>query len=209
MSPANWPQYGSVSYSPGAGVGQHYSVAYPEWADKPFNFADFSRAARFVNSLDNGTVLSRTQSASRGFSYVTYTVRLSPDTEQGMYDLANPAATRTRSAGFVIPSNNELVKAAYYDPKGGGTDSYWAYPTGPFKQPKVAVLNPGTGNVENASDQPLATYNPNNPNSSVDTPGAPPGRPRPGAHRKPDRAAATSRPISRRGWTRRRTTWRT
>ena len=53
---------------------------------------------------------------------------------------------------------------------------YWAYPTGPFNQPNIAVLNPGNGNVENASDQPLATYNPNDPNSSVDTPGAPPGK---------------------------------
>jgi len=68
-----------------------------------------------------------------------------------------------------------MVKAAYYDPKGGGTDSYWAYPTGPFNQPNITVLNPTTGDVENASDQPLATYNPNDPNSSVDTPGAPPG----------------------------------
>jgi hypothetical protein len=176
MSPTLWPKYGSVRYSPGAGVGQHYSIAYPEWANKPFNFANFRRAARFVNSLTNGTVLSRTQSSSRGFKYVTYTVRLSPDTERGMYNLGNPAATRARSTGFVLPSNNEWVKAAYYDPKHGGTDSYWAYPTGPFKQPNVAVLNPSNGNVENASNQPLATYNPNDPNSSVDTPGAPPGK---------------------------------
>lgn len=176
MSPTAWPQYGSVRYTSGAGLGQHYSVAYPEWADKPFNFADFSRAARFANSLTNGKVLSRVQSTSRGFKYVTYKVRLSPVTEQGMYDLSNPATTRAKSTGFVVPSNNEWVKAAYYDPKGGGTDSYWAYPTGPFKQPNVAVLNPGTGDVVNASDQPLATYNPNDPNSSVDTPGAPPGK---------------------------------
>jgi len=38
------------------------------------------------------------------------------------------------------------------------------------------VLNPSNGDVENASDQPLSTYNPNDPNSSVDTPGAPPGK---------------------------------
>ena len=34
---------------------------------------------------------------------------------------------------------------------------------------------PTTGDVTNADKQPLATYNPNDPNSSVDTPGAPPG----------------------------------
>jgi hypothetical protein len=176
MSPTAWPKYGSVGYSSSAALGQHYSVAYPEWADKPFNFADFSRAIRFVNSLDNGTVLSTTQSSSGSFKYVTYKVRLSPKTGTGMYNLKNPATTRTRSKGFVLPSNNEWIKAAYYDPKGGGTDSYWAYATGPFDQPNVAVLNPTTGDVENASDQPLATYNPNDPNSSVDTPGAPPGK---------------------------------
>jgi len=175
MSPTNWPKYGSISYSSSAALGQHYSVAYSEWATKPFNFASFTVAARFANSLTNGKVLSKKSSTSGGFKYVTYTVRLSPKSGRGMYNIANPAATRTRSTGFVVPSNNEWVKAAYYDPKGGGTDSYWAYPTGPFNQPNIAVLNPTTGDVENATDQPLATYNPNDPNSTVDTPGAPPG----------------------------------
>jgi hypothetical protein len=171
MNPQVWPKYGSISYSSSAASGQHYSVAFPEWADKPFNFASLSRADRFVNSLTNGKVLSKTSSSSGGFNYVTYTVRLSPKTETGMYTLRNSSTTRTKSSGFVLPSNNEWVKAAYFDPKGGGTDSYWAYPTGPFNQPNVAVLNPTTGDVENASDQPLATYSPNDPNSSVDTPG--------------------------------------
>jgi len=33
-----------------------------------------------------------------------------------------------------------------------------------------------SGDVTNADKQPLATYNPNDPTSSVDTPGAPPGK---------------------------------
>jgi formylglycine-generating enzyme required for sulfatase activity len=176
MSPTAWPQYGSVSFIPAAAAGAHYTVAFPEWASKPFNFGDFNRAARFVNSLTNGKVLSRAQSTQRGFQYVTYTVELSPRTEDGMYDMSNPAATRTRATGFVLPSNDEWVKAAYYDPKHGGTYSYWAYPTGPSKPPNVSVLNPTNGDVENASDQPLSTYNPNDPNSSHDTPGSPPGK---------------------------------
>ena len=175
MSPTVWPKYGSVRFSSGTGLGEHYSVAYPEWANKPFNFGDFSRAARFVNSLDNGTILSQTQSSSGGFKYTTYKVRLSPQTEQGMYDMTKQAPTRSKSTGFVLPSNNEWIKAAYYDPKHGGTDSYWEYPTGPFNQPNISVLNPTTGDVTNANKQPLSTYNPNDPNSSVDTPGAPAG----------------------------------
>jgi formylglycine-generating enzyme required for sulfatase activity len=175
MNPTVWPKYGSIGYSSGAAFGKHYSVAYPEWAQKPFNFGDFRRGAQFVNALFNGKVLSKTQSSSGAFKYVTYKVRLSPRTEQGMYDMNAETPTRTASTGFVLPNNNEWVKAAYYDPKHGGTYSYWVYPTGPFDQPNVAVLNPTTGDVKNASKQPLATYNPNDPNSSVDTPGAPPG----------------------------------
>jgi formylglycine-generating enzyme required for sulfatase activity len=151
-------------------------VAFPEWANKPFNFGDFSRASRFVNSMNNGEVLSKTSSTSDGFTYVTYKVRLSPKTETGMYDATNPATKRTATTGFVIPSNDEWVKAAYYDPKGGGTFSYWAYPTGPFDPPNVSVLNPDNGDVTNASLQPLSTYNPNDPNSSIDTPGSPAGK---------------------------------
>jgi formylglycine-generating enzyme required for sulfatase activity len=175
MNPTVWPKYGAIAYSSGAPFGQHYSVAYPEWAQKPFNFGDFRRGAQVVNSLFNGKVLSKTSSTAGGFKYITYKVRLSPRTEQGMYDMSSKTPMRTASSGFVLPSNNEWVKAAYYDPKHGGTDSYWLYPTGPFNQPNVAVLNPTTGDVTNATKQPLATYNPNDPNSSVDTPGAPQG----------------------------------
>jgi len=59
MSPTVWPQYGSIRYTASAPTGQHYSVAYPQWANKPFNFGDFRRGARFVNSLTNGKVLSK------------------------------------------------------------------------------------------------------------------------------------------------------
>ena len=175
MNPTVWPQYGSIAYSSSAATSEHYSVAYPEWAQKPFNFADFRRAARFVNSLTNGKVLAKTTSSTGGFKYTTYRVRLSPRTETGMYDMTNPATPREKSSGFVVPSNNEWVKAAYYDPKGGGTDDYWAYPTGPFNPPHPSILNPATGDVENAGTQPLSTYNPNDPNSDVDTPGSPKG----------------------------------
>jgi hypothetical protein len=175
MNASVWPQYGPIKYVSGGSLGTHYSVAYPEWAQKPFNFANFPRAARFVNSLSNGKVLSKTSSTSGSFKYIAYKVRLSPKTESGMYDMRNPAATRSKSSGFVLASNNEWVKAAYYDPKHGGTDSYWAYPTGPFNPPNVSVLNPTTGNITNASKQPLSTYNPNDPSSSLDTKGSPAG----------------------------------
>jgi hypothetical protein len=94
-----------------------------------------------------------------------------------MYDMSTEAPTRTRSTRVVLTSNVEWIKAASYDHKGGGKDSYWAYPTGPFNPPNATLLNPKNGDVANADRQPLATYNPNDPNSPIDTPGSPPRAP--------------------------------
>src|SRR5262249_8100980 len=129
MSPTSWPKYGSIprSKGPQGRPGQHYSGAYPPWTDKPVGFANFLRAARFDNSLFNGDVVSRTESSTAGFDFVTYRVRLSRETEQGMYDLRpgnRGAATRSHSRGFVIPSQDEWIKGAYFDPSGGGTVDY-------------------------------------------------------------------------------------
>ncbi len=162
-----WPKYGQIDFSAGAARGRHYTVASPEWADKPYGFANFLRSARFVNSLYNGRLLSKRVSAESGFRYVTYRVRLSRDTESGMYDMTERAMTRSRKSGFVVPSQNEWIKAAYYDPNGGGKYSYWKYPTneGVFETqdeaasaPKSTQLDPTTGDVTNASTQPLATF---------------------------------------------------
>ncbi|MFJ6633961.1 hypothetical protein ACIQMR_21625 [Streptomyces sp. NPDC091376] len=164
-SAAAWPKYGQVDFSEAARRGRHYSVAYPQWAEKPYGFADFREAARLVNSLYNGRILSKATTGEGAFAYVTYKVRLSARTERGMYDLARPDTTRTQDSGFVVPSQNEWIKAAYYDPKGGGTYSYWKYPTnagvfgdGDATAPAPTVLDPGTGAVSNASTQPLASY---------------------------------------------------
>ncbi len=159
-----WPRFGQIDFAGKAPAGRHYAVAAPEWADKPYGFANFLRAARFVNSLYNGRVLSSHASAA-GFHYVTYRVRLSRRTERGMYNLANPRTTRLHSTGFVVPSQDEWIKAAYYDPSGGGTYSYWKYPTNPgvfgdgtATAPATTTLDPANGNVTNASTQPLATF---------------------------------------------------
>jgi hypothetical protein len=164
-SSTEWPKYGQIDFSASVGKGRHYSVASPEWADKPYGFANFLRSARFANSLYNGQLLSKHASASGGFSYVTYRVRLSRQTEQGMYDMKVRAMTRSHKRGFVIPSQDEWIKAAYYDPSGGGKYSYWQYPTneGAFGDegkaaPHPTTLDPASGDVTNASTQPLADF---------------------------------------------------
>jgi len=160
-----WPQYGQVNRKRKANKGRHYSVATPEWSDKPFGFADFFSAARFVNSLYNGRVLKREKLNQGGFKYRTYRVKLSPKTQRGMYDLSNRKAARTDKTGFVVPSQDEWIKAAYYDRGGGGTFSYWKYPTNPgvfgdgdATAPSSTSLDFSTGDVTNSGTQPLAQY---------------------------------------------------
>jgi hypothetical protein len=168
-SSSAWPKYGQINFASGASRGRHYSVASPDWADKPYGFANFLRSARFVNSLYNGRLLSKQAKSDAGFRYLTYRVRLSRKTERGMYDMRKRAATRSHKAGFVVPSQDEWVKAAYYDPSGGGQYSYWKYPTNPgvfgdgtATAPSSTTLDSSTGDVTNASTQPLATFHASN-----------------------------------------------
>jgi formylglycine-generating enzyme required for sulfatase activity len=164
-SSSAWPRFGQIDFRSKARKGRHYRVGFPEWVDKPYGFANFLRSARFANSLSNGRLLSRRPSSENGYRYVTYRVRLSRRTGSGMYDMRNPKTTRTAKRGFTIPSQDEWIKAAYFDPSGGGTYSYWKYPTNPgtfgdgsLTAPAQATLNPANGDVTNAAVQPLANY---------------------------------------------------
>ena len=158
-----WPKYGQINYSRNARWGAHYQVAYPQWEAKPYGFADFLRAARFANSVENGKVLARGAVTVGRYRFVSYRIKLSPVTTTGMYDLNKRYATRSKASGFVIPSQNEWVKAAYFDPAGRGLMHYWKYPTNPgvfgdgtATQPNQVQLNPSNGNVTNGANQPLA-----------------------------------------------------
>lgn len=172
-----WPKYGSANRNPRAPRGQHYYVASPEWANKPYNVADFTRAARLANALDNGQLIKKKTRFVAGTSgrrvlRTSYTVRLSRTTENGMYNMKKRKATRNSTYGFAVSSQDEWIKAAYFDPKGGGKHSYWDYPTNPGLYVHCAVdvsgcpegLQPNrtrlnkNGDVINAGNQPLASY---------------------------------------------------
>ena len=172
-----WPKYGSINRDLRAVPGQRYYLAAPGWANRPYNQADFSRAARFINSLQNGRLLSKrvgdvTTVTGASLKTTTYAVRLSTNTETGMYTMNNPKATRNSSKGFALTSQNEWIKAAYFDPNGGGKFSYWSYPTNPGlfvncpvdtsgcaegEQPNAVEMGPD-GNITNADKQPLASF---------------------------------------------------
>ncbi|MFA7266149.1 MAG: hypothetical protein WC054_07540 [Candidatus Nanopelagicales bacterium] len=172
-----WPKYGSINRNKRAPRGQHYYVASPEWANKPYNVADFTRAARLANSINNGKVIQRKSrliktTKGKRLLRTTFKIRLSTKTESGMYKMGNRKATRTSKKGFAVSSQDEWIKAAYFDPRGGGKHSYWDYPTNPGvyvncpvdesgcaegKQPSATQLD-GSGNVINSGTQPLASF---------------------------------------------------
>jgi len=167
QSSSRWPEYGAVNHRKKAPAGKHYAVASKEWAGKPYGFATFLSASRFANSLYNGKLLSKKTSTEYGVKVTSYKVKLSRNSDRGMYNMSNKKTTRTAKKGFVVPSQDEWVKAAYFDPTGGGKYSYWKYPTnegtfgdGQADAPNPTVLDFDTGKVTNSADQPVAGFKP-------------------------------------------------
>ena len=130
------------SGSPGS---YSYSVtgSNPQAGNMPITCETWGDAARFCNWLDNGQ-----PTAPEG----------NGTTETGAYTLnggtsnaALMAVTRNADAKYVIPTENEWYKAAYYDPTlNGGAGGYWTYPT----KSNTAPINtlPDTGNHANFYD---------------------------------------------------------
>ncbi len=97
-------------------------VYVPTGGNRPVTQVNWGDAARFVNWLHNGQPIGPQGPGT---------------TEDGAYALlgaVTPAAlvavTRSPSATWVLPTQNEWYKAAYYQPAslGGDADSYWHYP---------------------------------------------------------------------------------
>ncbi len=117
--------------SPG---GYSYSVA-PDRADRPVNYVNWGDAARFANWLHNGQPTGPQNLAT---------------TEDGSYDLdgatsnaALQTIVREPDATWVIPSEDEWYKAAYYD---GGSGVYYDYPTSTDAAPNNGNPKGDTGN---------------------------------------------------------------
>src|SRR5205085_223808 len=70
-SGTEWPRFGQVDFNADAVPGRHYTLAAPQWANKPYGFANFLRSARFANSVTNGKVLMSDsgQITPQGFHY--------------------------------------------------------------------------------------------------------------------------------------------
>jgi formylglycine-generating enzyme required for sulfatase activity len=108
---------GSITRS--GASGSYVYAAQPNMGTKPVSYISWYDSFRFANWMHNG--------------------QGNGDTETGAYTLLGGTAiplnadsiTRNPGATWVLPSENEWYKAAYYQPaaEGGDSDGYWRYPT--------------------------------------------------------------------------------
>jgi len=83
--------------------------------NKPVNYVSFWDATRFANWLNNGQGSASTETGSYTLGSVTNPV--------------NGSVTRNHGANWVVTSENEWYKAAYYDPTKSGGAGYWLHAT--------------------------------------------------------------------------------
>ncbi len=130
-------QYGCGIVKNGSAGSYTYSVL-PGRTNMPVNYISWGDAARFCNWLQNGQPVGAEGPAT---------------TETGAYalngatsDSALLTITRNPGAIYVIPTEDEWYKAAYY--KGGGTHAgYWSYPTKSNTAPSNVLSATGTDNA--------------------------------------------------------------
>ena len=138
-----WIDYTPERYSApkierhGADGSYTYTVA-ADRADRGVNFICWDDAARFANWLTNGQPTGAQDATT---------------TEDGSYFLdgavteeAVAAVTRKATARYVIPTENEWYKAAYYDADSG---IYYDYPTSSDTLPSNSYVDPDPGNHAN------------------------------------------------------------
>ena len=140
-NPLMWNStYGCKIEQSGTVGNYSYNVA-SDWANRPVSYVSWGDAARFANWLTNGQKTGAEGALS---------------TEDGSYSLngavtreALMAVTREANARYVIPSEDEWYKAAYYDPNKPGGVGYWNYSTRSDSVPSNDLTNPDPGNNAN------------------------------------------------------------
>ena len=100
-----------------SGEADNYTYAVREgMGKKPVNYVTWESCVRYANWLTNGLGKGDTETGS-------YTIK---DGTVKVPDHAALAADKTLK--WVLPSENEWYKAAYYDPNKAGGAGYWLYP---------------------------------------------------------------------------------
>lgn len=124
-----------------SGSSGSYTYSIPSrWANRPVNCVCWGDAARFANWLHNGQPGLGGPPVPQDAS----------STEDGSYHIngattneALMAVVREMDATWVVPSEDEWYKAAYYD---GVNGVYYDYPTGTNSTPSNDLIDPDPGN---------------------------------------------------------------
>ncbi len=110
-----------------------YTVA-SDFVNRPVNYVSFWDSCRFANWLNNGQKTAAQDTTT---------------TEHGAYSLngvtnpSNASIARNAGATWMVTSEDEWYKAAYYNPVGG---SYYMYPTSSNTAPGRDMADPRPGN---------------------------------------------------------------
>jgi formylglycine-generating enzyme len=100
-----------------SGVSGSYTYSVIGSANYPVTYVGWGDAARFANWLDNGQPKGAEGAGTTETGAYTLNGAVTPATLS--------AVTRNAGTGWVIPSESEWYKAAYYNP---ATSSYYQYP---------------------------------------------------------------------------------
>jgi len=104
-------QFGGITRA-GSSGSYTYTVK-SGFANKPVTYVSFWDATRFTNWLSNGQGSGSTETGSYTLGSVT--------------NPTNNSVTRNVGATWVVASENEWYKAAYYDPNKSGGAGYWLH----------------------------------------------------------------------------------
>jgi formylglycine-generating enzyme len=115
--------YGGIRRSGRSGA---YDYQVKEGKGKnPVNYVTWETAVRYTNWLTNGQGSGDTESGAYKIEFGSVTV---PD---------HATLARAKKVAWVISSENEWYKAAYFDPKKNGGAGYWVYPTKDGSAPRA------------------------------------------------------------------------
>ncbi len=139
-------EYGGITRGGDAG-GYTYAVK-DGWAKKPVNYVTWETAVRYTNWLTNGQAKGDTETGS-------YTIK---DGKVSAPDHAALAAGKQTK--WVLPSEDEWYKAAYYDPNKPGGAGYWKYPAKSDDAPPANINTnaPTDGGFHAKAVSPYGTY---------------------------------------------------
>jgi formylglycine-generating enzyme len=136
---ANPSQKGCNIKRTGSSGNYSYTVA-TNWANRPVNYVSWADGVRFVNWLTNGQPIgSQNLTTTEDGSYY-----INGHTD---YSTLMLSVTRKSNAKYVLPSEDEWCKAAFYDPNKPGGAGYWTYTTGTNAIPSNDNIPTGTNNA--------------------------------------------------------------